>query len=189
MSATKKSDGKVVLPGDILAKAEEFLPGANTIEENGNLYSLKVGMMNKDERSLIMSISPVKSKIEPGPNDTVYGQVIKGDRGRFIIRIGAFSTGNKNELLETKMDTTLKIEMGRGERYSPVRVGDYIRGHLFKSRYGLDINISGRDGGVILAKCHKCRQELILSGNALKCDNCGAIETRKLAGDYGRIDI
>lgn len=189
MNATKTSDGKIVLPGDMLANAEEFLPGANTIEENGKLYSLKIGTLNKDEKSLVMSISPVKRKIEPGPNDTVYGQVVKGDKGRFVIRVGAFKPGRQNKVFKTNMDTTLKIEMGRGDKYSPVRVGDYLRGHLFRSRYGLDINISGRDGGVVLARCHKCRQELILSGNALKCENCGAVETRKLAGDYGRIDI
>lgn len=189
MSATKEKEGKLVLPGDMLANAEEFLPGANTVEEGGKLYSLKVGKMNKDEKSLIMSISPVKKKIEPGPNDMVYGQVIKGDRGRFTIRIGAFKPSKQNEIYQTDMETTLKIEMARGEKYSPVRVGDYIRGHLFRSRYGLDINISGRDGGVVLAKCHKCRQELILSGNALRCENCESVETRKLAGDYGKIDI
>lgn len=189
MSMENRQKGDLVLPGDPLANAEEFLPGANTIEEAGTLYSLKVGRISKDQKTLVLSIQPAKRKIVPSANDTVYGQVVKGDRGRYSIKIGAFKPAGKSVVLETNIDSTLKIEMGRGEQYSPVRVGDYIRGHLFRSRYGMDVNISGRDGGVVLARCHKCRQELILSGNALKCDNCGSVETRKLAGDYGKIDI
>ena len=187
VNSTEKMN--LVLPGDILGTSEEFLPGRNVMDENGLLIALKPGTLVKDEKNLTVSVHSFKVTIKPKPGDVVYGQVTKSDRGKYNIAIGAFQEPGHKELIPTKMESTLKVESSRDEKFVPVRVGDYVRGKLFVSRYGTDISIGGREFGVLLAKCNNCRQMLFLENNSLKCHNCGNIESRKLAEDYGKIDL
>ncbi|EQD31136.1 exosome complex RNA-binding protein Csl4 [mine drainage metagenome] len=186
---TIKNEGKLVFPGDNIGNVEEYLPGDNVTEESGELIALNVGSVSEDHRDLRVSVHTAKKKLVPRPEDIVYGQIIKGDRGRFTVAIGAFKPRHSKEIYPTKLESTLKIESRRDEVSSPVRVGDYIRGKLFLSRYGMDLSISGPNLGVLLAKCQRCRQELVLENGTLKCKNCDLTEHRKIAEDYGKIDL
>jgi exosome complex component CSL4 len=184
-----KNEKRMVFPGDSIGSVEEYLPGDNVAEESGKLIALRVGDILEDPRDLRVSVKTSKKVMKPSPGDIVYGQIIKGDSGRYIVAIGAFRSSRSGELLETKLESTLKIESRRDERFPPVRVGDYIRGKLFLSRYGMDLSISGPNLGVLLAKCQRCRQELVLENGTLKCKNCDLTEQRKIASDYGKIDL
>jgi exosome complex component CSL4 len=187
--AQKKNESKVVFPGDRIGNVEEYLPGDNVTEDSGKLIALKVGDLVEDPRDLKVSVKIPKKIIKPSPGDIVYGQIKKGDSGRYIVAIGAFKSRLSKELIPTKLESTLKIESRMGDRFVPVRVGDYIRGKLFLSRYGMDLSISGPDLGVLIARCQRCRQELVLEDGKLWCKNCDLTERRKLAVDYGKIDL
>lgn len=43
--------------------------------------------------------------------------------------------------------------------------------------------------GVIRSLCDRCRSELIRRGNGLYCQKCKCSTTRKLADDYGDVNI
>ncbi len=189
MAQEKEKGEKLVLPGDYIGKVEEYLPGDNVTDDSGNVVALIMGLATEDTKNLSISVKPVKKEVKPKPDDIVYGQVVKSDRGRFNVAIGAFQPRGSNLILPTKMEATLKIEQSREDRRSPVRVADYIRGRLFISRYGTDLNINGSELGVLLAKCHRCRQFLVQTQSGLRCENCQLTETRKVASDYGKIDL
>ena len=59
----------LVLPGDILGTSEEFLPGRNVLDQNGELIALKPGTMIKDEKNLTVSVHSFKVTIKPKPGD------------------------------------------------------------------------------------------------------------------------
>ena len=99
---------KFVLPGEIVSSAEEYVPGRNVDEDGGNLISLVFGTVRKDDVNLVLSIDTKKRKIWPRNGDIVYGQVIKGDRGRFTVAVGALSIG-KDELYELNLRGNLKM--------------------------------------------------------------------------------
>ena len=184
-----KNENRVVFPGDRIGSVEEYLPGENVTEDSGKLIALKVGDVVEDPRDLKVSVRTSKRTLKPSPGDIVYGQIIKGDSGRYTVAIGAFKSRHSKELIPTKLESTLKIESRRDDRFVPVRVGDYIRGKLFLSRYGMDLSISSPDLGVLLAKCQRCRQDLVLENGKLWCRNCDLTEQRKMAEDYGKIDL
>jgi len=43
--------------------------------------------------------------------------------------------------------------------------------------------------GVVYALCGNCGKLLLRGGDRAKCDECGNVEERKLAADFGRIPI
>lgn len=176
------------LPGDIIAKAEEYLPGFNAQEIDGQIMSLVSGKVRKDERRLTISVYPEKMKLKIKRDDTVYGQVMKADKGRFIMKIGALVSRFDNTLVDANQDATIRVQGSRDNSMSPVRVGDYVRAKVIGTgRGGVDVSIGGKNLGVLKALCHVCRNPLQLRGRTLYCDNCEHTETRKISEDYGEV--
>ncbi|MGC8609341.1 MAG: hypothetical protein ACP5UV_05680, partial [Thermoplasmata archaeon] len=53
-----KQKKKMAFPGDIIATAEEYLPGKNTEEKNGEIIAIKFGSITKDDANLLISVDP-----------------------------------------------------------------------------------------------------------------------------------
>jgi exosome complex component CSL4 len=65
------------------------------------------------------------------------------------------------------------------------KVGDIVVGLVEKvESWGIDLNTSSPQFGVLKAFCSKCRSALQLEARQLKCTNCKNLEFRKVSSGY-----
>jgi exosome complex component CSL4 len=89
---------------------------------------------------------------------------------------------------------SLSLRSGRpgrgGPRGPPVKLGDVVRCRVFSLLNGIiHLSINEDEAGVLCALCGSCGKPLLRAGNKVKCDECGNVEERKLAADFGRSPI
>ncbi|MEM3676431.1 MAG: exosome complex RNA-binding protein Csl4, partial [Thermoplasmataceae archaeon] len=175
---------------DAMSTAEEYLPGQNATENEGTIVSLAFGRVIRDDGKLTISVIPFKNKIKLRPGDLVYGQVIRNDQRRATVRIGAVKMKGDG-LVYHDEEASLHPQMPGGrEGGSLVRIGDLLRGRVIRTgSRGTEITITGRGLGVLRTLCFRCRNPLVRKGTTLYCENCERSEIRKVAEDYGDINI
>jgi exosome complex component CSL4 len=188
----EKTNGKGVLPGDQVAVSEEFLPGQHTYDASGLIRALAVGTVQKDVTNREISVKPA---VEPDlikVDDWVTGQVEAVQANSANVHI-YFHNGKP-----TYKDFSGMLSLrglsggGRGaRRTTPVKSGDIVRCRVFSLVNGIiHLSIDEPDMGVVAALCGNCGKPLLRgSATKVKCDECGNVEERKLAGDFGQSPI
>lgn len=183
----QKDKSQVVFPGDHLSFSEEYLPGENTTEVRNKIVSSSFGTSKKDDLRLIISVDNGIEKIRPHVGDIVYGQVFKGDSKQFSILIVGISI--KNKLLHFNGEGKVHVfqdHRSRNAEAKQLMIGDLVRCKISRIGQFLELNINGKDLGVLKTRCSNCREVLQLKDDSLYCTNCMSNETRKFASDYGK---
>jgi exosome complex component CSL4 len=178
-----------VFPGDRLAVSEEYFPGAHTFDDGGIIRSLALGAA-KHERGEV-SVTPASPAKVLAIGDYVTGQVEVAQSSSAGVRI-YYSNGRPFEKDFSGSIVTRSGPPGRGRRDTPpVRLGDIVRCRVFSLMNGMiHLSINEPDAGVLYALCDNCGRPLLRAGgNRLKCDECGNVEDRKLASDFGQTPI
>jgi len=186
----KKSAG--VMPGDKLAVSEEFLPGKHTYDDSGLIRALTVGSVQKDVKNMEISVKPA---IEPEiikVDDWVTGQVEGVQSNSANVHI--YFLNGKVTYKDFSGMLTLRGLTGGGRgarRTTPVKTGDVVRCRVFSLLNGIiHLGIDEPDMGVVAALCGNCGKPLLRgSATRAKCDECGNVEERKLARDFGTAPI
>jgi exosome complex component CSL4 len=71
-----------------------------------------------------------------------------------------------------------------------LRKGDYIRARVIGIKPSLQLTTKDEHLGVIRSLCGKCKTELVRKGKGqLYCPECERTMPRKLADDYGNVEI
>jgi len=181
--------GDFVLPGDLLAMAEEFIPGEGTYEEGGGIYSSRIGIVLLDARTKKASVHP-KTRIPPvlKRGSVIIGRVEKIGEQWVEVEIGALR-GSENRQPPIPDLGSIHVSDVRREYVKDIkdqfRPGDIVRAKVVNpKRRPIQLSTEGENLGVILATCSNCRTPLERDGMRLVCPNCGHIETRKIADDY-----
>ncbi len=181
-----------VLPGDKLAVSEEFLPGRHTYDASGLIRALTAGSVVKDAASMEISVKPA---VEPDlirVDDWVTGQVEGVQANSANVHI-YFHNGKP-----TYKDFSGMLSLrglsggGRGaRRTTPVKLGDIVRCRVISLLNGIiHLSIEEPDMGVLAALCGNCGKPLLRgSATRAKCEECGNVEERKLAKDFGTTPI
>lgn len=180
---------EIVVPGEFLTIEEEFSSGKNTFEdEEGNIYSTKVGLKefdSKEREVSIKEINPMNDLIEVGA--VIIGKVSLIKESFAIINIieakkdgkKVVSNFSSAKLMISKV-SRMHIQCLRDE----LKTGDIIKAKVIAvTKYGVDITTSYLELGVIKAFCSNCRHVLGLFDKSLKCSKCGSIEKRKLSNE------
>jgi exosome complex component CSL4 len=184
-------DGEFVLPGSFLGVAEEFLPGKGAYEEDGKVYSATVGFAKYDMKGRKACVNPAVSQ-PPSPTlgDIVICQVVAMREKMALVEILALKGYEDRDITGS---TKARIYISQSsKRYvkqltNEFRTGDVVRARVRREdKEPLELSTVDTDLGVIRALCTKCRSVLKRKGNSLECPNCGNIEMRKLASDYGK---
>lgn len=194
-----------VLPGDKVAVSEEFLPGRNVYEDCGVLRALSVGTVQTDRARSEISVksSPEVNLFSVG--DYITGQVEvaqtnsagvriyylngkptdKGFTGSLMLRSGP-SGGRGGGGGRGRGGSG----RGEGRRGPAVKLGDIVRCRIVSMLNGMiHLSMNEDEMGVIYALCGTCGKPLLRAGGRVKCDECGNVEERKLAADFGRTPI
>ena len=99
----------------------------------------------------------------------------------------------KNRSVSGDTDGTIHVkEIANGyvkDAGSEYRVGDYVRAKVIQVKPSVQLATKDRDLGAIKALCVKCRHSLVKKDNILECEHCGNKENRRIAMDYGSIDL
>ena len=188
-----KKERSETLPGDKIAVSEEFLRGAHTYEERGQIRSLVAGKVQKNMKEMEISVAAAREPDVIKVGDWISGQVEAAQSNSANVKL-YFLNG---ELTHKDFSGMLNLRGlmgggGRGMRRStPVKSGDVVRARVFSLLNGIiHLTIDEPDMGVIAALCSNCGRPLLLGNSTrAKCDECGNVEERKLAADFGSYPI
>lgn len=177
-----------VVPGERLGVIEEFVPGHDTHEENGVIYSGITGLARIDTVNKTVSIQrKVKKPLIPEEGSTVTSAVISvHDKVAqvSIIEINRRQVGTPFSGILHISSSSPRYERTMKE---VCKTGDIVRAKVASTRNGiLQLTTIGRELGVVRAYCSQCGHLLILRNRLLQCPSCERVEPRKLAEDYGR---
>lgn len=70
---TEKSKKEIVIPGEIIAKGDEFLPGDWTMKQGDDVVSTRLGIVEKYDK--LIKVIPLSGVYIPRPGNTVIGEV------------------------------------------------------------------------------------------------------------------
>jgi len=176
-----------VLPGDRLGVIEQFLPGAGTYEDNGNIYATFTGTAKIDTKNKRVTVLPTTRIPElPKEGATVITSVTHATEKMATMSIWKIEGKN----LQNPFTAILHISSSspRYERHMSdvCKAGDIIRARVIDMTNRIpQLTTAGRGLGVVKAFCSKCGNVLEFKNRKLQCNACGNFERRRLAEDYG----
>lgn len=177
---------KVAMPGDSLATPEEFLPGRNTYEGDGSIRALLVGRVVRDTKKMEIGVEPLAGRRTPSVGDFVTGQIEAVQSSSANMKI--YYMNGKQTLGGFSGTIFLRDERaGRGMRRTQVKLGDIVRAKVFSTLNGIiQLSIDDHHSGVMYALCSNCGMPLSRADGRARCLECGNVEERKFADDFGR---
>ena len=188
----KESKKAAALPGDKLAVSEEFLPGKHTYDDSGIIRALTAGEVQKDTAAMEISVKPAVQPETIKIDDWITGQVEMVQANSANVKI--YFLNGKPTYKDFSGMLTLRglTGGGRGQRRTtPVKLGDVVRCRVYSLVNGMiHLTIDEPDMGVVAALCGNCGRPLLKgTSTRAKCDECGNVEERKLARDFGAAPI
>ncbi|MCX6661102.1 MAG: exosome complex RNA-binding protein Csl4 [Euryarchaeota archaeon] len=183
---------KLVMPGDQLSTSEELMPGDGTFEENGIIRAARIGTYVVDEKHRTAEVKPATSTpVILKKGDIVIGRVVMAKEKMIIVEVK--HVAGKNRSISSDTDATIHVkEIAQGfikEASSEYKAEDYIRAKVIQVSPSVQLETKERNFGAIKALCSKCRHPLVKKSQGLECENCGNKEYRRIAEDYGNLDI
>jgi len=177
---------KTAIPGDSLAVPEEFLPGRNVYESNGSIRSLLVGKVIRDLKGMEIGIEPLVAPRTPAIGDYVTGQIESVQSSSANMKI--YYLNGKETLGGFSGTIFLRSErIGRDERRTQVKLGDIVRAKVVSTLNAIiQLSIDDRHCGVIFSLCSNCGRPVSRGDGRGRCLECGSVEDRKFADDFGR---
>jgi exosome complex component CSL4 len=198
MSDNKKSEKelKVVTPGEVLGVIEEFSPGNNCYEIDGQIVSEAWGTVQTTSEHQI-KINPLKKVFTPTKGSIALGLVSELRKQSATVTLTHFKMGRETNFRSINYSTNAMLHISNvSDRYiraihDGVRPGDYIICKVLSVNPDLRISLFGsRDLGVISAICYSCGYEVdrIVKRNLIRCNNCGATQNRVLSSFFGKTE-
>jgi len=191
MADSRRESGQFVAPGDQLGVIEEFTPGPGTYEEGGTVYSEVTGRTLMDMVNRKVSVFPlVRAVGVPRVGSTVVGQVSDVQNRSATLRIvkvgkrtlSGFFTG----ILHISDVSPGFVE----SMFDVCKAGDIMRAKVVSDKNRVfHLSTADKNLGIVYAFCSRCGHMLPLKERRMQCTNCGKIERRKVAFDYGEGEI
>ena len=191
MGKSERESGQFVVPGRRLGVIEEFMAGPGTYVEHGTIYSKTTGRTLLDTLNKKVSVYPLVHAVStPKTGSTVIGQISNVRNKNAMMRIlsigkrelSGFFTGilHISDVSQSYVETMYRV----------CKPGDLMRAKVV-SDLNRTYHLSTEDKtlGVIYAFCSRCGHLLQLQRERMQCPECGNVEMRKVAQDYGNVSI
>jgi exosome complex component CSL4 len=188
----KENKKAAALPGDKLAVSEEFLPGKHTYDDSGIIRALTAGAVQKDTVAMEISVKPAVEPETIKIDDWITGQVEVVQANSANVKIYFLNGKPTYKDFSGMLSLRGLTGGGRGQRRTtPVKLGDVVRCRVYSLVNGIiHLTIDEPDMGVLAALCGNCGRPLLKgTSTRVKCDECGNVEERKLARDFGTTPI
>ncbi len=173
----------LVLPGDYLGAAEEFLPGHGTYENRGRIYASVLGTPVVDARDRTVRVEARNAIPEIHEDDLVYAHVDELKSAMAVCTIIATSTSRRT--VPGAPEGTVHISKAK-EGYTESFAGEFAVGDVLLARVlqagpSVKLTTAAATLGVVSARCQACHALLSPTPKGLVCPRCGNQERRKLA--------
>jgi len=182
--------GDFVLPGDILGVSEQFIPAEWTYDDEGEIKSLVVGVVSRDDKNKRISVVPQTDSPAELKNDThIMGQIMEVRGQRALVKIDSIK-GNRRKLPVSFVGGIHVSQAKKGylsKLTDAFHIGDIIEAKITKmvGLDSIDLKTSQNELGVIKAMCTRCRHFMKQTGkNDVTCPHCDNREKRKLSSNY-----
>lgn len=181
MSAPELS--RLVLPGDYIGAAEEFLPGQGTYENRGRIYASVLGTPVVDPRDRTVRIEARNAVPEIQEGDLVYARIDELKSAMAVCTV--LSTTTSRRAVPGAPEGTVHISKAK-EGYTEslageFAVGDVLLARVLQPRPSIKLSTAAATLGVVAARCQVCHALLTAGPKELVCPRCGNHERRKLA--------
>jgi exosome complex component CSL4 len=181
-----QKSGKFVIPGEKLGVIEEFMPNSGTHEEEGSIFSTRIGYLLLDHENKKASVYPKAINYNvPNVGNIVEGEIIRVHSSTVTIRINKIG----EKFVHSSLSGIIYISdisfTYTDEISNAFKVSDKVRAKVISFMNGI-FHLSTKEPnlGVVNSSCSICGNSLIHKGRNLQCKNCENIESRKTAIDY-----
>jgi exosome complex component CSL4 len=178
---------KLVLPGEFLSTEEEYVPGKNAYECEGNVCSGSTGHIETNNKTKEISVKPIKQLQPLKEGNIVYGIVTLVKENSLTISLCQPLEGEKqvigqsSAMLPVRNVSREYVESLRG----CFKIGDIVKARITKlTPQAIDVSTNEPGLGVVKGFCSRCRKPLHIFGHSLRCLSCGSSEPRKAARGY-----
>jgi len=180
----------MVMPGDEVAVAEEYMASDGTYESEGKILASLAGTLTLDEDRMLASVKPANPVAELRNGDSVFCRITDVRSAMAVCEVLALESRDRGITGETsatihvsKLSSDYVQDVGR--EYRP---GDLIRAKVIQVKPSVQLSTQEGHYGVVKAVCRQCRSPLSRDGKALRCPMCERTETRKLADDFDSVE-
>jgi len=180
----------LVVPGDLLGTAEEFVPGRGTYEDHGKIYASLLGHRKVDPSDRAVHVDAIHPVPVVHDDDLIYGRVDEVKSAMAIVTILAAATSQRP--VPGAPEGTIHISKAK-DGYTEAlsdefAAGDLVVARVLQSHPSVKLTTAASDLGVVASRCQSCHA-LMMRGEKgeLRCPRCGNREHRKVATDYGRV--
>ena len=187
-----KEDKKPMLPGEHVSSIEEFEGGKNTyLGSDGTIRSATVGTRVYDLKRRVVKIEQKNSPMLPKIGDTIVGYAEMMFSSMVSLKIlyinDKWSDAGFSAIASARIGSRADVER-RGDRRATFHNGDIVRGRVISLlNSNIHLTLAEREYGLLYALCFVCGGDTVRTNEStIKCVECGAIENRKLAYDYGK---
>ncbi len=184
--------GKQVLPGDEIAVEEEYVASEGTYVRDGKIYASQVGTLVLDDNECVAKVVSYNPPNILQIGDIVY-MSIDDTRKTMATATALVKEGTERDIASSTVATihVSKISPDYTDNVSnEFRKGDLVRGKVISVKPSLQLTTKEPHLGVVRSQCGICKTELVRKGkNNVLCPKCKRSQTRKLADDYGDVEI
>jgi exosome complex RNA-binding protein Csl4 len=134
-------------------------------------------------------VRPAAAARTPKVGDVVVGQVEAAMTSTAGVRI-SYLNGVETRAGFPGTISTRGERGGRGERRTYVKLGDVVRARVASTLNGVNhLSIDEPHFGVLASLCSVCGAPLPRGDGRARCEQCGSVEERKFADDFGTENI
>jgi len=178
----------LVIPGDFVGYAEEYLSGYGTYDNEGKLYSLITGIVNQNDDEREISIKPIiETPPEIKKDDVVYGRVADLRNNFLVVNLSKVSSSSDREIVRADRGILHISNIKRG--YVNQVSDEFNHNDIIKAKVvdkdTVTLSTEDENLGVIIAKCQNCKTRMDVVNGKLHCPQCKRTETKKVSSDYG----
>jgi len=180
--------GRLVLPGDLIGTAEEFVPGLGTYEDGGRIYAALLGHTKVDPTDHAVRVEALHAVPRLHENDAVYARVDEIKSAMAVVTIVAAAENGRT--VPGAPEGTIHISKAKdgytdtlADEFGP---GDIVLAQVLQSHPSVKLSTAPAAFGVVAARCQVCHALLERKAKELHCPRCGRREHRKIAESYGR---
>jgi exosome complex component RRP4 len=135
------TERQIVIPGEEIAKGDDFLPGENTEKRGDSIIALKYGLA--EESNKLMRIIPLSGVYHPRRGNSVIGKVVMITFNGWVVDIGAAD----NAFLSLMEVPRFVNKDGLEE---VMQIGDMVTAKIWAiNKRGIDLSIKSRGLGKI----------------------------------------
>jgi exosome complex component CSL4 len=184
---SEPTSSELVLPGDLLGTAEEFVPGHGTYEDRGKIYAALMGHRRIDPNDRAIRVDAVHAIPEVEEGDHVFARVDEVKSAMAICTVVA--TARSRRVVPGAPEGTVHISKAKegyteslGSEFQP---GDILYARVLQRHPTIKLTTAAAHLGVVSARCQVCHALLARGPEDLLCPRCGNRERRKVAKGYG----